>query len=867
MITNPPNLPAIDYRAGDFASFRQALLRNLPGEQALAGWRPSAQGDLALQLLEWWAYLADVLTFYSERIANQSYLGTAVPPGLLPTAGAAAAPGPAVASGAPGLPDTPTLIAGNMGYQSKPGLAATGQLAVLVNAKTAITLPPLFAVQSKPGPGQQAQVFEADAGGWTCLPSDAGGVVNVDLAYPTTFSGEGAITVSDANFSKPGPLLKGSVTSIKAGDVVVIGSIAGDLGMTNSVATSVTHVAPEVDVRGRTNTRLSLDAFTPPSGFADGGTPVSVSQCQVLRTVRSTPTYAFSATGGGTSPIAEGAGAIAPVISGLILPTDTPIGIHLAGLTRDIAVGDLVVLEMPPAEGAANPSYQATQVTAYQETIWYANADAPATAPQKPPSESTTAHPTESAIPIPHSFIQVEAGAIAEGASVTRVFYGYRPVTDILDEEPSPAITASEIAQFLVQPNDAVDTSAKVGDAVLIEGADGLGAVGWLTAVPVSGQPLQLKSTSSASIKLPMRVLFNVVNVTAGKTVSGEVLGGGDATQTSQSFALAKSPLTYLQGADPTQPVSTLQVFVDGAPWTEVGDFNGQGAEARVFITRRDKHQNTLVTFGDGVHGARPSTGSGNITATYRYGAGPGDPARGGPAPTTLVTVLTPYPGLGSVRNPIAMTGGAAPSAPTEVQQSAPNAVLALGRAVSPADYQALAAQSPLVTGTLVQSAWDPIARRTAVTVFVRGGDQAVAATQAALAPATDPNRAVRVVPAIEVDLWLSAVIVFDPQAAPAASITSAVTSALTDPVTGLFAPANLAVGASLYDSQVLAACMGVTGVTAARSLILKVAPTPPPDDLSSVMALSGPMHSAGPGGYFALAPANVSLSLEPVHG
>ena len=72
-VSNPPGLTQIAYRAGDFAAFRRALLSPLPGEQQLAGWSPGA-GDLGLQALEWWAYLADILTFYNERIANGSYL-------------------------------------------------------------------------------------------------------------------------------------------------------------------------------------------------------------------------------------------------------------------------------------------------------------------------------------------------------------------------------------------------------------------------------------------------------------------------------------------------------------------------------------------------------------------------------------------------------------------------------------------------------------------------------------------------------------------------------------------------------------------------------------------------------------------------
>src|SRR5215471_20197188 len=78
VIINPPGRDVIAYRDGDFATFRHALLRAQGDEQELVQiWRPSAQGDLALQMIEWWAYLADVLTFYNERVATQAYLRTA----------------------------------------------------------------------------------------------------------------------------------------------------------------------------------------------------------------------------------------------------------------------------------------------------------------------------------------------------------------------------------------------------------------------------------------------------------------------------------------------------------------------------------------------------------------------------------------------------------------------------------------------------------------------------------------------------------------------------------------------------------------------------------------------------------------------
>ena len=102
-------MPAISYRVDDFTGFRRALLRPLPGEQAISDWRPEP-GDLGLQVLEWWAYLADVLSFYNQRYVNESYLGTATQSGNIAN-----------------------LVA-LLGYQPGPGLAATGMLAAVSSA-------------------------------------------------------------------------------------------------------------------------------------------------------------------------------------------------------------------------------------------------------------------------------------------------------------------------------------------------------------------------------------------------------------------------------------------------------------------------------------------------------------------------------------------------------------------------------------------------------------------------------------------------------------------------------------------------------------------------------------------------------------
>ena len=141
VISNPPGLAQVSYRADDFAGFRQALLRHLPQEQAIAAWQP-APGDLGLQVLEWWAYLGDVLTFYNERIANESYLRTAA------------------------LPSSVANLVALLGYNPTPGIAATGTVAAMRSAARPaepVVIPAGMRLSSTATPGVAAQTFEASA--------------------------------------------------------------------------------------------------------------------------------------------------------------------------------------------------------------------------------------------------------------------------------------------------------------------------------------------------------------------------------------------------------------------------------------------------------------------------------------------------------------------------------------------------------------------------------------------------------------------------------------------------------------------------------------------------------------------------------
>ena len=79
---NRPGLSTIAYRIGDYEAFRQRLISRLalrlkPEIATLSSLTTREQDDAAIALIDAWSVVADVLTFYQERIANEGYLGTA----------------------------------------------------------------------------------------------------------------------------------------------------------------------------------------------------------------------------------------------------------------------------------------------------------------------------------------------------------------------------------------------------------------------------------------------------------------------------------------------------------------------------------------------------------------------------------------------------------------------------------------------------------------------------------------------------------------------------------------------------------------------------------------------------------------------
>jgi predicted phage baseplate assembly protein len=137
---NRPGLSALSYRIGTHAAFLETMLARLSSSDypKLAELRTRETNDPAIAFLDAWAVVADVLTFYNERIINEGYLRTATERRSI------------------------LELARLVGYKLRPGVASSVYLAYTLddNFKEEAIISKGAKSQSIPGPNELPQAFE-----------------------------------------------------------------------------------------------------------------------------------------------------------------------------------------------------------------------------------------------------------------------------------------------------------------------------------------------------------------------------------------------------------------------------------------------------------------------------------------------------------------------------------------------------------------------------------------------------------------------------------------------------------------------------------------------------------------------------------
>lgn len=159
-IYNRPGLSAIAYRIGIHSEFKQSLIARLSAsnQPALYNFTTRDDNDFSIALLDAWAAVSDVLTFYQGRIANECYLRTATETfsvrelsrliGYELSSGVAA--GVYLAFKIEEPPKVPMLKTVELSISQAFAQAVPRRVTIGIGAK----------VQSIPGQDEQAQVFE-----------------------------------------------------------------------------------------------------------------------------------------------------------------------------------------------------------------------------------------------------------------------------------------------------------------------------------------------------------------------------------------------------------------------------------------------------------------------------------------------------------------------------------------------------------------------------------------------------------------------------------------------------------------------------------------------------------------------------------
>ena len=632
LVENRPGLPAIAYRVGTHSAFLSSLLAGLstanrPRLRRLSTREPE---DFTIAFLDAVAVTADVLTFYQERLANESYLRTATERRSV------------------------LELARAIGYELGPGVAAETVLALTIEGAVGGTpiaeVGERTRVQSVPGPGERPQTFET---------------VEAIEARPEWNELVPRLTEPVAPFfGQTEAYLAGVATNLEPGDAILI---VGDERIRSAGNEEwdfrfLETVEPDHD---RGVTRVT---WKPGLGTAEPRVDPALENPRFYALRLKATLFGSSAPDWRTLPN-EVRNRYDP--NGDAAQSDEWPGLTISAIAGEDGVVHLDGLhrELLPA------SWLVAGRRGYEELYDVEEVDESARQDFGLAAKTTRVrlrgehlHFFERNVRDAVAYAQSELLEQAEAPIAAAV------AGDEIDlGRTVPALEAGRLLVVTGRPAGSGDDAPLVTELATVESTEDVGGV---TRIHLA------ESLSRSYERGSVRIAANVARATHGESTD-EPIGSGDAAATFQRFELRESPLTRVYAGTPSGRRSTLEVRVDGLRWDVVPTLYARGPRERAYTIRLDDEGRTAVQFGDGRTGARPPTGQENIRASYRKGLG-----RDGNLDAGKLTLLVAKPlGVRSVTNPLPATGGSDREGLADARTNAPLTVLTLGRIVSLADY------------------------------------------------------------------------------------------------------------------------------------------------------------------------------------
>jgi hypothetical protein len=829
-LENRPGLSHVRYRLGTHGEFLASALAALsdPDFAALRSLTTRDPDDFTIALLDGWATLVDVLTFYQERIANEFWLRTA------------------------SERDSILRLAQLIGYRLKAGVAAETPLSFSLDetpgAPTQITVEIGTKVQSVPGAGEKPQTFETieelDARvEWNALkpvlttpPVIAAGLTSLYLKGIATNlnPGDGILIIGDERDQHPNdypdkerwdfrvllsvtPDLKNNRTQVTwekgLGEPPILPAAANvKVYALRQRAALYGHNAPDPALITKpdgtavgswphfelTDEQIDLDSAYPKIVAGSWlGLKNSSGYVELYKalTVSFPSRFEFAVTGKVTRIVPDTTehfdlfglrDTIVYAQSDLLQMTSGPLitpaaSSFAAALTRDPDLlapieGSVIALDrlVPVLEAGRKIiiTGKPLRVRVAAASLTLTSADGLQTA----------------SVSLDDSLVLTALPTLLPGNSVKWT---------LRTDEGFEGSVTTNVADLIL-------TAARDDDAPISEVAVLHECAGEPTVLTLEGPPL-----AHLFDRATVTIAANVADATHGETVS-EVLGSGDGSQPNQNFKLKQTPLTYIRSTAPGGAESTLQIRVNDLLWHEVSALFEREPRERIFATELADDGTVTVRFGDGIRGARLPSGQSNVKATYRKGIGLDGLVRAG----QLSTLLTRPPGLKSAINVLAAEGADDPESFANAQQNAPLTVLTLDRVVSLEDYEDFSHAYSGIAKALATWTWDGRTRGVFITVAGPLGAK-ISPTLAqdlitAIHDAGDPFVPVRAESYLEALFRLSGAIMIDPDYEPEKVLTAAV-----DALRAEFSFENRSFGQPVVLSEVIALVQSVAGVVA----------------------------------------------------
>ncbi|MES9852188.1 MAG: hypothetical protein ABW170_10185 [Candidatus Thiodiazotropha sp. L084R] len=876
LIENRPALSQIGYRIGDYSSFRAHMLALLDQSTVLSAWTHREADDPAIALLECGAIAGELLAFYQELYANETYLRTAQ------------------------WRESVTRLVALGGYRLAPGIGGQAKFALEVKGNEVVRVPAGFVFKAELESGDGPAVFESQ---------------NESTAYPWLSKfhlyrpRRGAVPISADTtrleltaVAGRADLASRSAVDIRPGDRFILvprenpweaqsGAFSpqkrSEVLIVKTIENLLERILIEFEGRLSLDRGVEIDLYPIGRSFRHFGHNAPPSYGELNETtgvMNFNPTYflrssdlevgdgsdLYSNLGPRELPLDTEVDDLATggqlVITGnftamVTIDTDIPtkesddsgksdIGLEGYSGGREIKGSGRIVSIVIPSPLAVVRQIEEVR----QDTLIWGGMNAGASVPVI----SEVLAPNPEITSSSYDIRQLQLHEVIGGKLTLRAESDWDDGDFGLDTELNFFGTHAEAVslagrELLLEDDAGVLQSVRVvSEAADFDSSGRDETNAWIWSLNLD-QPPGYSREAFDERDNRITVYGNLVAADQGESQDDVVLGNGDARQVFQTFPLPKAPLSYLLHNERTPPqVPQLEVYVDGILWQRVESFFTSQPTDRVYLVREDEAGNSLVQFGDGEHGVRLPSGVGNLRARYRVGVAAYGPLAAEKTPKAN-DKLQP---LSKLWMPQPVTGGAGAELHEEAREAAPARLQSLGRLVGLADYEAEALAQPGVRKALADWVASDGMPRLQLVVLTDGASETEAnAVATAINSANrcrgasrfsiDTVRGLRQYLHLDLTLGYAADRLAE-DIEPAVIASLGVEQDAEEPEQGLFGYADRRFGQEVHVSQVIAVVQQLSGVNWVRVDALQSIPLgdpPQTDPLALVIASNKVRH------------------------